>query len=228
VLIAGVSMANVPSSTNSDQPGNPGDGLQRLRVIGHNGVLGDIDYPVVYRIMDGQPVPAAVQNSVVILNFSACPDVRICQTFTTGTVNCGAKTVTGVTNATGHVTFNIVGAGSAVLTNSIRRCATVTADGVPMNPLTAVVADINGTGGIEALDISGTFGDRVVCGAAVGCPGPGCTCSGTYRQRSDHDDSGHVDALDISAEFGIRATSGAPPSATGRSAQSCAAASLCP
>jgi hypothetical protein len=108
---------------------------------------------IIVRDAANNPVP----NSVVVLNFAACnPDIRIGSTQVAGIfVNCAAKTISGVTDATGTVTFRIVGASNT--TNGSdggapEGCCTVTADGVALGVLSVAMPDLNGARGSLASD----------------------------------------------------------------------------
>ncbi len=192
LLAATAAMAGVPSATTSSQPA----GLV-IKLVGHGSPpdpAGNINFTI--RDASNNPVP----GSVVILNFAACTDARLCSSDVgTGmTVNCGAKTVTGVTNATGQLTVVAAGTssgGAAVFA----KCVAVTADGVPLSNLNAATADYDGVGGVSLLDVSACYGDVI---------------AGTNRTRSDYDGNGVVNLLDVSAIYGIKVGNGSPFSCT--------------
>ena len=191
LLAATGAMAGVPSATTSSHPA----GLF-MKILGQSAGAQDPASNITYTIRDASN--NAVPGSVLIVNFSACTDVRICSSpQPTATANCGAKTVSAVTNGAGQVTIGIIGssgAGAAVLAGS---CASVTADGVPLSNLHPVTGDYDNTNGVNALDVSACFGDVV---------------AGTNRRRSDHDNNGSVTALDVSAVFGLSVAGGSPAS----------------
>jgi len=189
LLAATAAMAGVPSATTSTQPG----GLV-IKVVGHGSPpdpAGNITYTI--RDASNNPVP----GSVVILNFAACGDVRVCSSDVgTGmTVNCGAKTVTGVTNGSGQVTMVVAGSGNGVGGATFGKCVAVTADGVPLSNLNGATADYDATSGCNLLDVSACYGDVV---------------AGTGRKRSDFDGNNTVNLLDVSAEYGIVVGGGSP------------------
>ncbi len=139
------------------------------------------------------PVP----NSVVIINFSVCTagDIRLCSVqpgLTLGqSVSCGAKTITGATNASGVVSFTIAGGaanGGGNPPGVGAGCASVTADGVPLGSLTVGCPDENSINGVDATDTANYFGDRF----------------GAYRGRSDLNGDGVVDVLDTARYFQFR------------------------
>ena len=199
LLAATAAMAGVPSASTSTQPA----GLQ-MRMLGQSAGSQDPASNVTYTIRDAQN--NVVPGSAVILNYSACGDVRICNNNPqpTGTANCGSKTVTGVTNPAGQVTFGIVGA-SGPGPASFGSCVSVTADGVPMSNLRVATGDYDGVNGMNALDVSACFGD---------------VNAGTNRARSQWDADADVDALDVSVVFGLVNAGGSPAS--------CVSGSLCP
>jgi len=148
-----------------------------------------------------------IQGSSVILDFTNCgtSDVR----FASGqleaglTTDCPTKSVRGLTNASGQITFKIMGnsqnptggaAGLAV------PCLRIFADGVLLDPhhvgtfagVKAVIVapyDETGSAGFTALDLSAFIGDLFHVPA-------------TYYARSDFDGNGAVTALDLSNQVG--------------------------
>jgi hypothetical protein len=73
VLAATAALAGVPSATTSTQPAG-------LTLVGHSGGVADptATGASTYTIRDASNNP--VPSSVVILNYSACTDARICST----------------------------------------------------------------------------------------------------------------------------------------------------
>jgi hypothetical protein len=188
LLAASAAMAGVPSASTSIQP----TGLV-IKIVGHGSPpdpIGTVSYTI--RDASNNPVP----GSVVILNFAACADVRICSSDVgTGmTVNCGSKTVTGVTNASGQVSIVVAGSSGGGAP-SFTKCVAVTADGVPYANLNGATADYNALDGVTLLDVSSCYGDVV---------------AGTGRKRSDFDGNGTVALLDVSAVYGIVVGGGSP------------------
>lgn len=186
LLVAGAAVAGVPSAGTSTQPAF-------VVLTGHSGGVPDTRGNITYTIRDASNNP--VPGSVVIFNFAGCAhDVRIGQEAQAGvSVNCAAHTVTGVTNGAGQLTLAIVGESNGGLPtftpNIIGPCLAVTADGVALSSLRVATADLNGTAGVDALDISICFGDKQNFNTVA---------------RSDLDNTGLVDALDISQVFGFK------------------------
>jgi len=177
VLAATAALAGVPSATTSTQPAG-------LTLVGHSGGVADptATGASTYTIRDASNNP--VPSSVVILNYSVCTDARICSTTQPAgmTVNCGSKTVSGVTNASGVVTFRIVGGGLTSGAAITSPCISVTADGVPMNTIRSSNVDMNGAGGLSAADITLAKVDLN---------------SAPTRTRADFNKSGTVTAADV-------------------------------
>jgi hypothetical protein len=175
LLAATAAMAGIPSATTSSQP-TP----TVIKIVGHGSppdAAGNIQYTI--RDASNNPVP----GSTVILNFASCGDVRICSSDVAvgASVNCGANSVTGVTNASGVLVISVAGAGNGVGAPTTTKCVAVTADGVPLSNLGAATADYNGTSGVNSLD-GGQFASDLF--------------SGSYRARSDYDGNGLVNSLD--------------------------------
>jgi hypothetical protein len=148
LMAAGAAMAGVPTLSNSTVPG------PILIVRGYNSAPGaaavDLNFATTITVRDAANNP--VPNSVVVLNFAGCaPDIKIGSTQVTGFfVNCAAKTVSGVTDVTGAVTFRVVGAANT--TNGADAgapagCISVAADGVFLGNLSVGAPDLNGARG---------------------------------------------------------------------------------
>ena len=160
LLAASAAMAGVPSAGNSTL----GDPIIVLR--GYNGsasasaVEQAQPKTIVVRDAANNPVP----NSVVVLNFSACHaagDIRVGSVQPAGVfVNCAAKTVSGVTDAAGSVSFRIVGASNtsnATTVGAGEGCCTITADGVNLGSISVATPDLNGArGGASDPGMDGT------------------------------------------------------------------------
>jgi len=148
LLVASAAMAGVPSTGTSAQPAG-------VTLVGHNAGIADGTSfgAMTYTIRDAANNP--VPNSVVVMNFAACTGTRICSTTQPAGmfVNCAARSVSGVTNASGVVTFRIVGGGIQA-TPDVAACVSVTADGVALNTLRASMFDISGAGGLALGDIT--------------------------------------------------------------------------
>ena len=149
-LLAGTAaMAGVPSATTSTQPTG-------IALVGQTAGTPDGTSfgAAAYTIRDASSNP--VPGSTVIMNFAACTDVKLCSITqpVSMSVNCAAKTVTGVTDAAGLVTFRVVGGGNLAGVHTTAPCVSVTADGVPLNTVRAATFDMNGSSGVTLGDIT--------------------------------------------------------------------------
>jgi hypothetical protein len=199
VLAASAAMAGVPSATTSVQP----TGLV-IKVVARSLSSPDPAGNITYTIRDASN--NAVPGSVVILNFASCTDVRVCsaQVGSGMSVNCGAHTVTGVTNASGQVTMVVSGTSTTAGPFLATKCVSVTADGVPFSNLNAATPDYDGstaTGGTgnglgtDLIDVGICYGDKN---------------NFPSRLRSDMDGDGDVDLIDVGAVYGIKNGGGSP------------------
>lgn len=177
LLAASAAMAGVPNSAQSTQP-------LGISLVGTAAGVADpaAQGAATYTIRDAALNPVA--NSVVTMNFTACTDVRLCSLSQPAgmTVNCAAKTVSGTTNASGVVTFRIVGGGLTSGAAVTAPCITVTADGVPMTTIRASAFDVNGGTGVTGADVTLTKFD------ANNAP---------TRTRTDFNKSGGVTGADV-------------------------------
>jgi hypothetical protein len=123
-----------------------------------------------------------VQGSYVTLEFGSCADVSVCsaQVVPGPGVHCsaGARTISGYTDASGQITFTLVGGGTGHQPCSAAPCLRVYADGFLIsdginNPVVTVSStDEDGAGGVGAADLSRLISDAL---------------SGGYCARSDFD-----------------------------------------
>lgn len=183
LVVAGAAMAGVPSPGTSIQPPVGLSGFGSVKLVGFVNPP-DPSGAITYTVNDANGIPVPI-NTQVVLNFAACTDLALCTMHTTGgVVNCTAKTVTGLTNAMGTVTFTIVGIGLPVAPRAVNACVTVTAGG--QGGFTALIAssmDRDGIPGFGAGDLAQWVSDFL----------PGLNPS-----RSDYDASGDVGAGDLS------------------------------
>jgi hypothetical protein len=147
-MAAGAAVAGVPTAGNSTL----GDPLIILRAYNGSPGAAAVDQAIPKTIIVRDAANNPVPNSVVVLDFSACtPDIKIGSTQVAGTfVNCAAKTVSGVTDVGGSVTFRVVGASNTTAgtdPGSAAGCCSVVADGVVLGPLSVATPDLNGARG---------------------------------------------------------------------------------
>ncbi len=198
LFVAGAAMAGVPSPANSSKPAC-------IAVVGTT--TGVVDPAGQFTVTVKDLANNPIQNSQVVIDFSseyAVPDVRIgsTQPFAGLTVDCTAKTVRALTNASGVVTFRIVG-GAQNSGNSPgvgAGGAKVFADGVLLGSVTVEAFDQDGVSGVGANDLSAWLGDKFATGAP-------------YYGRSDYDCNASVGANDLSVWLAVKFAAGSSASA---------------
>jgi hypothetical protein len=162
-------------------------------------------YCVVLRDFANNPLA----GRTVVLDFSDCCDVSICQDPIPGQTltSCTPPKVSAMTNAQGMACFTIVGAardaGDYVLPNATSGpagpCVKLSAEVVPLGTLSVLACDQNGAvtqgagPGVNALDLS-------VLTTLLGANG--MTSGGRYRARANYSgpslDDAQINALDLS------------------------------
>lgn len=130
-----------------------------------------------------------VQNCQTILDFSACTESRLCdnQLDTTKVVDCPTRTVRGFTNASGHITFTVIGAAKNAppsVPGAGSNCVNILAGGVSLGLATAAVFDQNGAQTNNGVDLT----DAIAVLRDWG--------SGIYFGRSDLDHDGLLGLTD--------------------------------
>lgn len=169
---------------NSDAPG-----LIILVGLGADGSADPLGAFTV-NVRDFNNVP--VENSQVVLDFSGCPDSRLCadQHDPNVTVNCAAHSISRLTNVNGQATFRVLGCAihQGASPGSIGACLYVYADGVFVGTPgcggahRVAALDQNG-GGVDGADMSPFLADYF---------------SGKNYARSDYNGDGVVDGNDFS------------------------------
>jgi hypothetical protein len=177
LLIAGVAGAGVPSPANSTVPG-------AINVVGSSLGLADSvagKFSVVVRDLANNPL----NGSSVVVDFSANADVKVCnpQLYPTYTLNCAGRTVRAATDASGTVSFTIVGGGVGSASVLVNNGGKIYADGVLLKNVTVGAYDLDGIGGVGTGDLSAWLTDFG---------------SGIAYGRSDYDGSGGVGTGDLS------------------------------
>ena len=172
---------------------------------------------LVARGPDGNPDPRAEftvivrdfnrvpeQGSNLVLDFSNCPDIRVCadQRDPSVVVDCVASTVGAISGADGGATFRVLGfaVNTGASPGSIGPSLEVYADGIWLKTVRVAALDQNGVGGVDPMDLSLLLADHF---------------SGQSFARSDYDGNGALDSNDLSlwlAAFfaGGSAVSGGP------------------
>jgi hypothetical protein len=189
VIFAAAASANVPDPAKSSAP-------VFIKVGGKTTTTGGPDPTIAFTITVRDFASNPIAGSNVQLNFGLCTDTKLC-TATVG-VNCtggagGTPIVAGLTNASGQVTFSVLGAamnygsavqcpGSPVLCPGAGKdCIKIYADGVLLGSATSVDFDEDGAtaappGGVNSGDLSKIKVDITAYGLV------GATA---YRGRSD-------------------------------------------
>lgn len=152
-----------------------------IALVGHAGApdpAGNFTYVV--RDVVGNPVP----GSTVVLDFSQCPDARLASdVLAPGTyLDCARRTIRGVTNQAGEVTFRIVGSGLGGSAAGTTPCLAAHLDGIMMPALRVSVFDLDGVSGVGGADLQIWGSDFA---------------SGRNPSRSDYDFDGRVGASDL-------------------------------
>ncbi|MFN8589523.1 MAG: hypothetical protein U0704_17155 [Candidatus Eisenbacteria bacterium] len=185
MLVAASAFAGVPSPGNSTLPAPA-----FLTVVGSS--LGTADplgtFSITVRDLANNPI----NGSSVVLDFSAGSDLQLCsdQLDAGATVNCAAKSVRKFTDASGVVSFTVVGGGTnaGATAGAGLGSVKVYADGVLLGSMTsAILNQDGGLSGVGANDISVWIADFG---------------SGNYYGRSDYDYSTAIGANDLSLLIG--------------------------
>ena len=177
VLVASAAMASVPSPANSTVP-------TCINLVGTNGTSADPAGAFTVTVKDLANVP--INNSLVVLDLSACSGLQICTNQPGFTTDCATQTLRGFTGAGGTITFNVIGHANTLCDAAPRNaynCAKVYADGVLLGSPSAHAFDLNG-GGVAPADLSAWLCDFF---------GP------NNPSRSDYNCTGTVDPADLSA-----------------------------
>lgn len=173
------SVTCVPSRANSSHPAF-------IQLVGESQSGPDSSGTFTIFVRDGANNPIA--NSQVVLSLSDCADARLCPNSGLGqTIDCPTRTIRGFTDGLGSITFTLVGAGtnSGASPGSGLGCATITADGVPIDRPSVQIYDQDGAlgmGGIGVTDLRAVLRD-------IG--------SGLYFARSDFDGNGTLNVADL-------------------------------
>jgi hypothetical protein len=195
LLAAGVAFANVPDPVHSTIVATFGGTYYGIPLGGSDLTTSDPSSQLVVTVKDLANNPIA--NSTVIVDFSACSDVQICDTQLDGsTADCATKTVRMATNGAGQATFYIVGHAdvAADADGSNLGAVTVYADGVNLYDaaedvngagLNAACYDLDGSSGVSGTDLSLWLSDF----GLVLANGP---------ERGDYDYDGILSGTDLS------------------------------
>jgi hypothetical protein len=147
-------MAAVPHVGNSTKP------TTAVNVVGF---VNPPDPSGVFTYIIRDNLNAVIPFAEVVIDFSACTDIRLCTTNTTtappgGSFVCAPKRWTGTADVNGQISFTIVGTGNGNGTPRLgtnAACATVFVNGAAGFPsLIASAFDHDGAGGVGGGDLS--------------------------------------------------------------------------
>jgi len=187
LLIASAAMAGVPSPAQSTVPAC-------IKLVGSKANVPDPHglFTVVVKDLAGNPI----NNASVVIDISGCTDLRLYsnQLDAGANVNCPAKRTQKFADATGTVTFIVLGESRPGVGVTLQGAGKIFANGTQLGSPTVSAFDLNGGGnGVEITDLSLWLQD-------FGSPG------NPPFGRSDFDCSGSVGINDLSqwlAEFGF-------------------------
>jgi hypothetical protein len=190
LLVASAALASVPSPCNSRFP-------CAISVGGSAAGTADLHPYVTFTILVKDLSGAVVKNSSVVVDFSACcNDIRVSTTqLGPGmSVDPPTKTVRGITDVTGNVTFHIQGGATNITATPDGGCVKIFADGVLLNDPVGTCAGYsinpnpNAPVEVSTYDLNGALGG----GAGVGPADLGIWLTDffaapPFRDRSDYD-----------------------------------------
>jgi hypothetical protein len=200
LFAASVALANVPDPSKSSVP-------TRIFVVGKvsGGASPDPVGLATINVRDFSNNP--ILGALVTLNFSGCCDINLCSTGVGH--NCGARTVSGLTDVNGNYTFTVLGAakdpGNLVPpafyggcgSNGVTIIANAGSGDVTLGSTTAITLDINGAaGGSNGTGVTDVSAVLIHFGAysLVGAP--------AYKGRADIQFDSVIGVTDVSAELG--------------------------
>ena len=191
--LAAQAMAKIPDPANSVVPD-----LITLVGCGASGTPDPLGaFTVVVRDYGGMPHA----GQVVVLDFQACPDLRVCaeQSDPNVLVDCASRTVRTFTDSDGRVTLRVIGCATntGASPGSIGPSLDVYADGVFLKVVRVAALDQNGSGGVNAGDLSLFLSDYF---------------SGQSFARSDYNGDGTLGANDLSRWMTAYFAAGSPMS----------------
>ncbi len=176
-FVARASAEGEPSPSNSSIP-------PLIPIVGHSSIgvsdpVGDIQ--IVYRDLANNPIP----NALIVLDFSACTELRLCssQHDPNVTVDCTARTVSRRSDAAGTAHFRVIGWSIATpgTPGSPYDSGKIFADGNYLGGPSVAIYDLDGHG-LSASDLSSWLGDFF---------------SGNNPARGDYDGTGSLGASDL-------------------------------
>lgn len=197
LLAASAAFAGVPSAANSTVP-------NCIQLVGSS--VGVVDAAGAFSVTVRDLANNPLNGASVVIDLSGCSDLAICddQLDAGALTNCASKTVRKFTDASGVVSFAILGGSNGIgNATTLLGGAKIFANGVLIGSPTANAFDLDGANGVGINDLAVWANDYG---------------SGNNYGRSEYDCNGSVGINDLSLwviNYGI-----------GASAESCAVA--CP
>lgn len=177
--LAAPAFASPPDPANCEVPS--------LITLVARGADGTADLLGMFKVVvrDFNNIPDA--DHPVLLDFSECPDIRLCadQLEPDVIVDCVARTIEAPTVPNGDRTFRVIGSAAnlGASPGSVGACLNVYAGGVFLKTVRVAALDQNGIAGVNGDDFSLFLTDYF---------------SGLPLARSDYDGNGAVDGNDLS------------------------------
>jgi len=182
LLAAGVATAGLPDEINCECSAS------YVKIVGHNGVVGDPDGEFCATIRDFNNVPVA--NAPVVIDFSNC-DVQLCadQMDPDVIVDCVSQTVRKLTDTAGRCCFRVIGKSRPGLDCTPPpfpyTCAEVFLDVTFICGLRVATFDlVNEPAGVSGNDLSEFLHQFLDCGV--------------YLPRIDYNGNQEIDGDDLS------------------------------
>jgi hypothetical protein len=179
LLIALPALASAPDPSQCTVP-------DLLTLVGRNGG-GTVDPAAPFTVVVRRPSGLLMEGASVVLDFSACTDLRICvdQGNPNVIVDCQYHTVRGLTDHFGQVTLRVAGsaANNGASPGPTGPALVVYADGVFLKTVRVAAFDENGASGVDGDDQSAWLADFL---------------SGQSYARSDFDGDGILSGNDLS------------------------------
>jgi hypothetical protein len=179
LLIALPAFASAPDPSQCTVP-------DLLTLVGRDGG-GTVDPAAPFTVVVRRPSGLLMEGASVVLDFSACTDLRICadQGDPNVLVDCSSHAVRGITDHFGQVTLRVAGsaANPGASPGPTGPALMVYADGVFLKTVRVAALDENGANGMDGNDQSAWLADFF---------------SGQSFARSDFDGDGTLSGNDLS------------------------------
>ena len=174
--------ASAASSVRADVPSPNPSSFPSLLILGaSDGTSPDPALAFVVMVRDLASNP--ILGSLVVLDLSNCPDIRLGTLAGPGTVvDCTSQTARAITDVAGRAEFRLTGSVGARELSSVGAQGRVYADGVLLGSVRVAVLDQDGAEGVDAKDVSLLYTDLL---------------GAQHPARSDLDGTGTVSFGDV-------------------------------